>query len=87
MEFLKYVFDAEEREKMTQPDRTVNHGEVSIGNSVILMGKAAEHHTPQTTMSISMSRAQTPLTSSQLKKVLFPLWKLPTSFTETALRM
>ena len=38
MEFLKYVFDAEEKEKMTQPDGTVNHGEMNIGNSVIMMG-------------------------------------------------
>jgi PhnB protein len=50
IEFLKYVFDAEEKEKMTQPDGTVNHGEVSIGNSVIMMGKAAEDHKPQNSM-------------------------------------
>lgn len=50
MDFLKYVFDAEEREKMTLRDGTINHGEVSIGNSVIMMGKAAEHHQPQNAM-------------------------------------
>jgi PhnB protein len=50
IEFLKFVFGGEEREKMTLPDGTINHAEVAIGNSVIMMGKAAENHTPQTTM-------------------------------------
>jgi len=50
IEFLKYVFDAKEREKMALPDGTINHAEVTIGNSVIMMGKAAEHHAAQTTM-------------------------------------
>ena len=50
MEFIRYVFDAEEREKMIQPDGTVNHGEVSIGNSVIMMGKASEDHKLQNAM-------------------------------------
>jgi PhnB protein len=50
IEFIKYVFGAEEREKMTLPDGAINHAEVAIGNSVIMMGKAAEHHPPQTTM-------------------------------------
>jgi len=50
MEFLKYVFNAEERDKMSLPDGTVNHGEVSIGNSVIMMGRAAENHKLQNAM-------------------------------------
>jgi PhnB protein len=50
IEFLKYVFDAKEREKMALPDGTINHAEVTIGDSVIMMGKAAEHHAAQTTM-------------------------------------
>jgi PhnB protein len=50
MDFLKYVFGAEEREKMTLPDGTVNHGSVSIGNSVIMMGKATEDHQTQNAM-------------------------------------
>jgi PhnB protein len=50
MEFLKYVFNAEERDKMSLLDGTVNHGEVSIGNSVIMMGRAAENHKLQNAM-------------------------------------
>ena len=50
IEFLKYVFDAKEREKMVLPEGTINHAEVTIGDSVIMMGKAAEHHPAQTTM-------------------------------------
>jgi uncharacterized glyoxalase superfamily protein PhnB len=50
IEFLKYVFGAKEREKMVLPDGTINHAEVSIGDSVIMMGKAAEPHPAQTTM-------------------------------------
>ena len=50
MDFLKYVFRAEGREKLTLPDGTVNHGEVSIGNSVIMMGKATEDHQQQNAM-------------------------------------
>ena len=50
MEFVKYVFGGKEREKMTMPDGSVNHGEVSIGDSVIMMGKASADHTPQNVM-------------------------------------
>ena len=50
MDFLKYVFRAEGREKLTLPDGTVNHGEVSIGNSVIMMGKATENNQQQNAM-------------------------------------
>jgi len=50
MEFIKYVFGAKVKERMTFPDGTVNHGEVSIGDSVIMLGKASENYPPQTTM-------------------------------------
>ena len=50
IEFLKYVFDAVEREKMEMPDGTINHAEVTIGDSVIMMGKATENHQPQNVM-------------------------------------
>ena len=50
IEFLKYVFDAVEREKMEMPDGTINHAEVTIGDSVIMMGKATENHQPQNIM-------------------------------------
>ena len=50
IEFLKYVFGAKEGEKMVLPDGTINHAEVTIGNSVMMMGKAAEQHPAQTTM-------------------------------------
>jgi PhnB protein len=50
MEFVQYVFGAKVREKMTMPDGSVNHGEVSIGDSVIMMGKATEEHKPLNAM-------------------------------------
>ncbi|MEJ2193846.1 MAG: VOC family protein [Ignavibacteriaceae bacterium] len=50
IEFLKYVFGAVEREKMEMPDGTINHAEVTISDSVIMMGKATENHQPQNAM-------------------------------------
>jgi len=41
MTFLKDVFDAEIIERMALPDGTVNHGEVRIVDSVIMMGKSS----------------------------------------------
>ncbi len=42
--FLKEVFNAEIIEAMALPDGTVNHGEVRIGDSVIMMGKASDDY-------------------------------------------
>lgn len=50
MEFIKYVFDGKEREKMKMADESVNHGEMSIGDSVIMMGKASDENQMQNTM-------------------------------------
>jgi len=50
MEFIKHVFDGEEREKMKMADGSVNHGEMSIGESVIMMGKSSDEHQQQNTM-------------------------------------
>ena len=50
MEFVKKVFNAEEKEKMILPDGTINHGEVKIGNSVIMMGRANEQFPPLSSM-------------------------------------
>jgi len=41
MGFVEYVFNGKVREKMTTPDGSVNHGEMNIGDSVIMMGKAS----------------------------------------------
>lgn len=48
MTFLKEVFNAEVIERMALPDGSVNHGEVRIGDSVIMMGKSSENYPPQT---------------------------------------
>jgi PhnB protein len=40
LDFLKTVFDAEVKEQLTQDDGTVQHGEATIGDTVIMMGKA-----------------------------------------------
>ncbi len=48
--FLKEIFNAEEGERMTLPDGTINHGSVKIGNSLIMMGRASENYPPQPAM-------------------------------------
>ncbi len=48
--FVKKVFNAKETEKMTLPDGTINHGEVKIGNSVIMIGKANPQFPPLSSM-------------------------------------
>lgn len=50
MEFAEYVFGAKVKEKMKTPDDSVNHGEVSIGDSVIMMGKATPEYPPLNAM-------------------------------------
>jgi PhnB protein len=46
MDFLKEVFDAAQGEKMTLPDGSINHGEVRIGDSMIMMGKSNNDYSP-----------------------------------------
>ena len=50
MDFLKEVFDAEEIERMQTPDGTVMHGEMRIGDSVIMMSEAREELEPMPIM-------------------------------------
>lgn len=40
LDFLKVVFNAEVSEQLRLSDGSIQHGEVSIGDSVIMMGKA-----------------------------------------------
>ncbi len=37
--FLKQAFAAREKERLTQPDGTIGHAEVTIGDSVIMLGE------------------------------------------------
>lgn len=46
MDFLTKVFDAVQGDKMVLPDGTINHGEVRIGDSVIMMGRANKDNPP-----------------------------------------
>lgn len=50
MNFLIEVFGAVQGEKMTLPDGSVNHGEVRIGDSVIMMGKTNKDNPTNSTM-------------------------------------
>lgn len=50
MDFLMKAFDAEELERMTTPDGSVVHGEVKIGDSVIMIGQAREESQALKTM-------------------------------------
>jgi len=50
LNFLTKVFDAEIKDRMTLKEGTVNHAEVKIGNSVIMIGKSNNDYPPQNTM-------------------------------------
>ena len=39
IEFLKQAFAAREKERITQPDGTISHAEVIVGDSVIMLGE------------------------------------------------
>ena len=41
IEFLKTVFDAQEKERIVRPDGAIGHAEVTIGDSVIMLGEAS----------------------------------------------
>ena len=46
IDFLKQAFEAQELERMTQPDGTIGHAEVRIGDSVVMMGEARDEWKP-----------------------------------------
>jgi PhnB protein len=50
MDFIQYVLEGKVREKMTTPDGSINHAEMNIGDSVIMMGKASEDYPPLNAM-------------------------------------
>ena len=50
MNFIAYVFEGKVKEKMKMEDGSVNHGEMCIGDSVIMMGKASDDHQMQNAM-------------------------------------
>ena len=39
IDFVKQAFDAKEIERMQRPDGTVQHAEVKIGDSIVMMGE------------------------------------------------
>jgi PhnB protein len=46
LDFLKATFGAQEKEMMRRPDGTIGHAEVTIGNSVVMLGEAAGDFKP-----------------------------------------
>lgn len=46
IEFLKQAFEARETERITQPDGTIGHAEVRIGDSVVMMADAGGERQP-----------------------------------------
>ena len=46
IEFMKQAFAAEEIQRMAQPDGSIMHAEVKIGDSMVMMGEASEQHPP-----------------------------------------
>lgn len=46
IEFLKQTFDATEVSRMEGPDGIVRHGEMRIGDSIVMMGEAAGEAEP-----------------------------------------
>src|SRR5262250_2846370 len=47
IEFLKQAFAAQEIERMAQPDGTIRHAEVRIGDSVVMMSEAGSEWAPR----------------------------------------
>ena len=50
MDFLTEVFGAKQSEKMTLEDGTVNHAEVRLGDSVMMIGRSSDDYPPNPTM-------------------------------------
>lgn len=42
LDFLREAFGAEERFRMARPDGSIEHAEVRIGDSVVMMGEASD---------------------------------------------
>jgi PhnB protein len=49
IEFLKEAFDAQETERVVQPDGTIMHAEVRIGDSVVMLSDAMGERKPMPT--------------------------------------
>ena len=49
IEFLKNAFEGTEQIRVPRPDGSIMHCEVGVGNSVIELGDADEHHPPRPT--------------------------------------
>lgn len=50
IDFLKQAFDAKEIHRMARPDGTVMHGEVKIGDSLVMMGEPMDESRPMPAM-------------------------------------
>jgi PhnB protein len=50
MEFLKQAFDAQETERHQRPDGAIQHAEVRIGDSMIMMGEPQPPQKPMPAM-------------------------------------
>ena len=50
IDFMKQAFGAREIERMGRPDGTIQHAEVQIGDSMIMMGEATAPREPMPTM-------------------------------------
>jgi PhnB protein len=46
IKFLKQAFEAQETERITQPNGTIGHAEVRIGDSVVMMTDSAGERKP-----------------------------------------
>jgi PhnB protein len=48
LNFMKAVFEAEEKYKHMRDENTIMHGEVQVGNSVIMFADSTSDYSPQT---------------------------------------
>src|SRR5919106_3734839 len=46
IEFLKQAFEAQETERITQPDGTIGHAEVRLGDSVVMLADSGGERQP-----------------------------------------
>lgn len=50
MDFLKKVFDAEEMSRMANPDGTIMHAQMRIGDSIIMLSDGRDEYPPMPVM-------------------------------------
>ena len=78
VEFLKRAFGAAEMHLMRGPDGSIGHGELRIGDSVVMIGQARGEWRPMPCMIASSSLADGLPRTQGVTLSLWPGWPMPT---------